>query len=176
MKTTETMNFNQVYAKFYNQILHYVNTKVNNINDAEDITAKVFVNAYKHFDKYNESVSKMTTWLHFIANNAVIDFFRANKYHATDVHVSDFVDETGKEMFEFVGTDGNDVSNNRELREAILKAFASLKPKYRRIANLYFMHEKEYSEIAEICNVPLGTVKGMINRCRTMLQAQLVNA
>jgi len=38
---------------------------------------------------------------------------------------------------------------------------------------LYFVEDKQYSEIAEALSVPMGTVKGMVNRVRAMLQEQL---
>jgi len=50
---------------------------------------------------------------------------------------------------------------------------STLKPKYQRIAELYFLQDKPYNEVAELLEIPLGTVKGMINRVRTMLQAEL---
>ena len=53
-------------------------------------------------------------------------------------------------------------------------SFRSLKPKYRRVAVLYFMNQKQYKEIAEILDIPMGTVFGMISRCRAMLQESLV--
>ena len=173
MKATENLNFNEVYAKFYNKVLQHVNFKTNNSIHAEDITAEVFIKANKHFGSYNPEFA-MSTWLITIANRLIIDYFRKyGREEANTMKVDGFVDDEGKEYIEFVGDNGNDVSDNRELREAILKAFRTLKPKYRRIANLFFMQDMEYKEIAEVCNVPLGTVKGMISRCREMLQAEL---
>jgi RNA polymerase sigma factor (sigma-70 family) len=175
METTKALNFNEVYAKYYNKVLQHVNYKTSNSIHAEDITAEVFIKANKHFDNYNPEFA-MSTWLITIANRLIIDYFRKyGREEANTMKVDSFVDSEGKEFIEFEGDNGNEVSDNRELREAILKAFATLKPKYRRIANLFFMQEMEYKEIAEICNVPMGTVKGMISRCREMLQAQLQN-
>jgi RNA polymerase sigma-70 factor (ECF subfamily) len=177
---TKTLDFNQVYTKQFNRVLQHVNYKTNHSIHAEDITAETFNKAYHYIThekpeyRFNPEKSDINTWLFTIANRIIIDYFRKySKENASTMKVNDFVDEDGKEFIEFVGTDGNEASDNRELKEAILKAFASLKPKYRRIANLYFMHDKKYTEIAEICNVPLNTVKVMVMRCREMLQAQL---
>ena len=63
--------------------------------------------------------------------------------------------------------------DNVDKSEKIVKAFENLKPNYRKIAELYFIEDKQYNEIADICNIPLGTVKGMISRCREMLQSEL---
>ncbi len=60
-----------------------------------------------------------------------------------------------------------------ELKKRINRAFNTLKPNYKRIAELFFLDGKKYHEIAEICQIPMGSVKGMINRARTLLQMEL---
>ena len=174
-KNGDCFTFEQVYNKFYNQILWYVKSKVKNSADCEDITNEVFVKLHKHFDNYDVYQAKIVTWLYTIAQNTIIDFHRVDK-SKYQTNVDSFVDDEGKEFFQFTGSDESDTMvESDELSNAILKAFENLKPKYKRIAELYFIKEMQYAEIAEMCNVPMGTVKGMISRCREMLQAQLVN-
>jgi RNA polymerase sigma-70 factor (ECF subfamily) len=170
--------FEQVYNKFYNPILWYVKTKVKNTMDAEDITTNVFVKLHKHFDNYDVYKAQIFTWLRTIAQNTIIDFYRTDK-SSNYMNVDSFVDDEGKEFFQFVASETYETENimdNNDLKLAINNAFANLKPKYKRIAELYFLDDKQYNEIAEICNVPMGTVKGMINRCREMLKTQLQGA
>lgn len=170
--------FEQVYNKFYNPILWYVKSKVKNTMDAEDITNEVFVKLHKHFDNYDVYKAKIFTWLRTIAQNSIIDFYRVDK-SSNYMNVDSFVDDEGKEFFQFVASETYETENimdNNDLKLAISKAFENLKPKYKRIAELYFLDDKQYNEIAEICNVPMGTVKGMINRCREMLKTQLQGA
>lgn len=169
--------FEQVYNKFYSPILRYVNSNVKNVMDAEDITTMVFVKLHKHFDNYDVDKAKIFTWLRKIAQNSIIDFYRTDKSNRY-MNVDNFVDDEGKEFFQFVADSSYETENvmeSNELNIAINNAFANLKPKYKRIAELYFLEDKQYNEIAEICNVPMGTVKGMISRCREMLQSELNN-
>jgi len=174
-------NFNQIYAENYKTIFEYIRFKVGNFHDAEDLTSEVFTKVFRFLDTYDSEKSELGTWLRNIANNAIIDHFRKSeiKVKGITTSVSDFLDENGNEIVwiadhSYSGTD--DRAKSTDLKECINRAFDSLKPKYKRIATLFFMEQKEYKEIAEICNVPMGTVKGMISRCREKLQTELQTA
>jgi len=171
-KKTET--FTEIYNKYYKQILYFVNGKVNNMIDAEDITTEVFIKFNKLYtsDTYNVKKAKISTYLHVIAKSKVIDFYRTN-HSDRYVNVDNFVDESGKEFFQFVDDNDNDNIENTELKTSISKAISDLKPNYKQIAELLFIKELSYKEIAQTLNIPDGTVKGMINRTRAKLQASL---
>lgn len=167
-----TGNITAVYNLFYNQVKYFIHGKVKDEMTAEDLTADTFLKAQRFIDKY-DSKYQFTTWLYNIANNRVIDYWRTqNAKFGKNVNVDGYVDEEGHELFQFEAD--NNVQDSIESKESvniILSGIQSLKPKYQRIAELYFIQEKEYNEIAEICEIPLGTVKGMVFRCREMLQS-----
>lgn len=168
-------SFNSLYNNYYKEVYKLILFKVNGKHEiAEELTQDVFIKANEHLSSYNSEIAKLSTWLYTIANRKVIDYYRKNANN-TKVNVSDFADaETGKEIFTFVGSEEtNTQAENNELRTKIVKAIESLKPDYRKMAELFFYDDKQYNEIAAICNVPIGTVKGMINRCRVMLQEVL---
>lgn len=176
---TNNNTFNQIYSNFNKPIYRYILSKVKRTEIAEELSQEVFVRLHKHFDNYDVYKAKISTWLYTIANNLIIDHYRTDHSDRYQ-QVSNFVDsETGKETYQFTAPESYETENvmeTNELRTKIECAFTSLKPKYKRIAELYFLEDKQYSEIAEICDVPLGTVKGMINRCREMLQNELKTA
>lgn len=166
-----------IYKKYYTQIFNYIVKKVGNKNDiAEELTQDVFIKVNEHIDEYDVNRAKLTTWFYTIANNKVIDYFRANaKRNDTFINVSKFADaETGKEVFQF--TDDNDIEtlmDNSELSEKISAAINNLPEKYKPLADLFFIQDLPYNQIAEILEIPLGSVKGYINRMREMLQTSL---
>jgi RNA polymerase sigma factor (sigma-70 family) len=169
----KSFDIETLYTKYYQLVYHFILGKVNHVEDAEEIANDVFIKAHKNRANYDVHTAKINTWLFAIAKNAVIDFYRTNH---TDqyVNVSNFADaETGKEVYQFID-DSADVVENNELAEQIRLAFVGLKPKYRKVADLFFLHQKQYKEIAEILDIPMGTVFGMISRCRAMLQKSLV--
>lgn len=168
----KTGDITGVYNMFYGQVKFFINGKVKNEIVAEDLAADTFMKVQRFISQYNEK-NAFTTWLYSVANNRVIDYWRTkNAKFGKNVNVVGYVDEEGHELFQFEAD--NNVQDSIESEESIniiLSAIQSLKPKYQRIAELYFIQEKEYNEIAEICEIPLGTVKGMVFRCREMLQS-----
>ena len=58
----------------------------------------------------------------------------------------------------------------KEQQELLLQCIAQLKPNYRTNIVLREIQERSYEEIAEILNMPLGTVKSHLSRARTALR------
>lgn len=170
----EMQRFNNIYAKHFNEILNYIKFKVNCVEDAEEIAIDTFEKVCRYMDSFDESKSKFTTWLRNVANTCISDHYRVD-HTDKEICTSDFADaESGKVLFTFHADDETDsLAESHEFQSKVARAFRKLKPKYRKIATLYFLREKEYAEIAEICEIPMGTVKGMISRCRGMLQLEL---
>ena len=170
------LNITTIFNKHYNEILNYISTRIRNTDIAEELTSDTFIKANNALKTFDSKESSMSTWLHTIANNNIKDYLRSKqcKVKASEENVSDYTDENGNELYSFVSDSdtAREIESN-ELMNTINKAFANLKPKYKRIADLYFIEQYGYIEIAEMCEVPEGTVKGMISRCREMLQSQL---
>lgn len=170
----------KIFDDNYTTIVNHINWKISNLEDAKDIAQDVFIKADRLMkDKataFNSEQSSISTWLRTICNCAIIDYYRTN-------HSSRFVtvsklhnDDMNLDTLQFVASQTEDADSlvlNKEMNVKMIKAFRGLKPAYRRIAVMYFLNDRKYEEIAEVCNVPMGTVKGMISRARTMLQNDL---
>ena len=111
------------------------------------------------------------------AKNAIIDYIRADKRNR-NTYVDSYVDsESGKFFFELPANDLTDtLTEQNELSESLQIAFNSLKPKQLKIASMFFVDQFKFTEIAEICDIPLNTVKVTILRCREKLQSKLQRA
>jgi RNA polymerase sigma factor (sigma-70 family) len=172
----ENETFEEVYNNYYKQIFFYINGKVRNSELAKDLTQDTFAKAFKNFDVYNVYKAKLNTWIYSIALHCVIDYVRskANKNSFISVSVNQTNDTDNKEYLQLPDNtvNKNDVENN-ELNDKLNKAFKTLNPKYKQIADMFFKQELKYNEIATQLNIPMGTVKGMLNRCRAKLQEQL---
>ena len=168
--------FEQVYTESYADVLNYINYKVHNLSVAEEITSDVYYKAIKIYDSFDESKSNVNTWLRNISNSCIKDFYRGETGHNANkmVAVSEFVNDEGKEVFQFLAPEeANQLAETNEFSSRVAIAFRGLKPKYRKVAILFFLRDKEYSDIAEICEIPMGSVKGMISRIRERLQTEL---
>jgi RNA polymerase sigma-70 factor (ECF subfamily) len=183
----------EIYVKNKVEILTYITFKLRgNREVAEEICDDTFLKAERYMDSYDSTKSKLTTWLKGIANQQIIDHWRGQrnitKVNEIDsytmeevttkvnrkVNVSDYTDNEAKEFFTMVSD--NDASADVESNDVstdIAKAFRSLKPKYRKVAIKFFLRQKSYNEVAEICDIPLNNVKQLIFRSRAMLQTEL---
>jgi RNA polymerase sigma-70 factor (ECF subfamily) len=165
--------FEDLYKQYYGTIYNFIFLKLHNTEVCEELTNDVFLKANASMHLYNSDKSGISTWLHNIAKNLVIDFYRADQSDKY-INVSQFNDaETGKEVFQFADSQTTDsIMDNKELLANVQKAMSKLKPKYQKVAELHFIADKPYAEIAELLELPLGSVKGMVNRIKSMLTSQ----
>jgi RNA polymerase sigma-70 factor, ECF subfamily len=165
--------FEDLYKLYYGAIYNFIFLKLHNVEVSEELTNDVFLKANASMHLYNSEKSQISTWLHNIAKNLVIDFYRADQSDKY-INVSQFNDaETGKEIFQFADSETTDtIMDNKELLANVQKAMSKLKPKYQKVAELHFIADKPYLEIAELLELPLGSVKGMVNRIKSMLTSQ----
>jgi RNA polymerase sigma-70 factor (ECF subfamily) len=173
-KTMPVINITELYKLHYGAIFNFINMKLHNTEVSEELTNDVFLKASEKMYLFNSDKSKLLTWLYTIAKNLVIDYYRADnsdKY----INVSQFNDaETGKEIFQFADSQTTDsIMDNKELLANVQKAMSKLKPKYQKVAELHFIADKPYQEIADLLQMPLGSVKGVVSRIRVELQNNL---
>lgn len=174
VKNTE-LTIEAIFDKYYDLVVNRANSMIHNIDDAQDIAAKVFVKVNRLLPTYDANKAQLSTWIFKITNSAIIDFTRNKSYQKYE-NVSQFTDEDDKENFQFSASHAANADENilaDEKRKVIINAFKTLKPKQRRISNLFFIHGYQIDEIAERLNIPVGTVKVTIMRCREKLQSQL---
>ena len=175
-----TKDFDAIYKKYYPQVFRWVNNRLfSNSIEVEEITNDVFVKAYKHLENYDVMKAQLNTWLFTIAKNAVIDLSRSKQYKkASQVELIDgYMDDEGRETYEFGSDimDGQNCLQGKELLTQVKEIIAGFKnSRDRELCTLALLDELSYGEIAEIMDIPLGTVKGTLNRCRAKLQKKIV--
>jgi len=166
-----------LYQDYYKSTYYYVLRIVKYVHDAEQVTNDVFDKIRRFYDTFDETKSGIGTWIRTVTNSVILDFFRTNHQDYYQA-VSDFANDENdvKNFFQFVAPKQDNADQKiltAEKQEHIDKAFYELKPEYRRVASMYFIQELPYYEIADMLDVPMGTIKGMVNRSRTMLQQAL---
>jgi len=72
------MNTEQIWKTFNQELLGFINSRVNNKNTAEDILQDVFVKIHLNAKHLTEE-TKLQSWLYQITRNAIIDFYRKKK-------------------------------------------------------------------------------------------------
>jgi RNA polymerase sigma-70 factor (ECF subfamily) len=146
---------------------------------AEDLAQETFVKALNAIDSYRPEF-KFSSWIFKIANNAAIDHLRRRELDTLSLDGSPHA-ETPEAMQATALQIGArqesplDTVEARELGMAIEAAIGSLRPEYRSCILLRHVEGRAYEEIAEILNLPLGTVKTYIHRARNELRLSLAH-
>ena len=79
LQTGSTDAYQQLLDIHLPPVNRYVIRMLGNASDAEDITQEVFIRLWQKSERFNPELAKLGTWLHQIAHNLCIDYFRKNK-------------------------------------------------------------------------------------------------
>jgi RNA polymerase sigma-70 factor (ECF subfamily) len=146
---------------------------------AEDLAQETFIKALNAIDSYRPEF-KFSSWIFKIGNNAAIDHLRRRELDTLSLDGSPHA-ETPEAMQATALQIGArqesplDAVEARELGGAIEAAIGRLRPEYRSCILLRHVEGRAYEEIAEILNLPLGTVKTYIHRARNELRLSLAH-
>ena len=139
-----------------------------NAYDADEAAQEAFVAAWRALPNFRGD-AKFSTWLYRLATNAAIDQMRREKRHhgAGDGEMPDIADDSDSPQ---------ETVERTEQQEAVQKALATLSEEYREVLLLRYMEELDYAEIAEVLQLPSGTVKSRINRAKAALKTALLKS
>ncbi|MBA3344860.1 MAG: sigma-70 family RNA polymerase sigma factor [Gemmatimonadales bacterium] len=146
---------------------------------AEDLAQETFVKALNAIQSYRPEF-KFSSWIFKIANNAAIDHLRRRELDTLSLDGSPHA-ETPEAMHATALQIGArqesplDEVEARELGGEIEAAIGQLRPEYRSCILLRHVEGRAYEEIAEILDLPLGTVKTYIHRARNELRHALAH-
>lgn len=139
-----------------------------NAYDADEAAQEAFVAAWRALPNFRGD-AKFSTWLYRLTTNAAIDVMRREKRHQTvgDGEMIDLADDADSPQ---------ETVERTEQQEAVQKALATLSEEYREVLLLRYMEELDYAEIAEVLQLPSGTVKSRINRAKAALKTALLKS
>ncbi|MBL8978521.1 MAG: sigma-70 family RNA polymerase sigma factor [Gemmatimonadetes bacterium] len=146
---------------------------------AEDLAQETFIKALNAIASYRPEF-KFSSWIFKIANNAAIDQLRRREVDtlsidgAPNATSADDIEATALQ----VGDKGETPLAELEARELgthIERAISRLRPEYRSCIMLRHVEGLAYEEIAQLLDLPLGTVKTYIHRARHELRDMLAH-
>jgi RNA polymerase sigma-70 factor (ECF subfamily) len=137
-----------------------------NDQDAEDVVQEACLRAFRSIDGFHGGDSR--AWLLTIVRNAAYTWLHRNRNHDATVPFDDSLqDLTGD------SPNPETLLLKRVDREALVQALEDLPVEFREIVVLREMEDLSYKEIAQIANVPIGTVMSRLARARRQLQQRL---
>jgi RNA polymerase sigma-70 factor (ECF subfamily) len=158
----------RLYDKYYGEIFGYLYHCTLDGTTTEDLTANVFLAAFRHLGRYRWRQVPFRAWLYRIATNEIRMHFRRHKYdHA---RMETFRGESAAEG-SAPSADARPAAAEefRLLHQALLE----LRPKYRTTIILRYFEDKTIAQIAEITGSREGTIKSQLHRGLAQLQGIL---
>lgn len=135
--------------------------------EAQDLTQEVFLRVFRSLKSFRAGEGSFTVWLTRLARNLLIDHYRRTKLERATDSIEDQLPMLEEKTTSSGKTDH--LVAGREAGELLNQALKKLSPELRETVILRDLEEMEYKEIAEVLNVPEGTVKSRLNRGRAEL-------
>ncbi len=164
--------FEELVRRYQRPITGYVYRMLNNYDASLDVTQEVFIKVYNSLAKYS-SEYKFSTWLYRIAHNAAIDYMRRNSVYQQSLEVEN-ADDSYQLQIESSQPSPEQERERSEWRAEIEMVVKCLPTVYRELILLRHTQDLSYDEIAEVTNLPLGTVKNRLFRAREMMRDMFV--
>ena len=161
-------SFEELVRRYQRPITAYVYRMLNNYDASLDVTQEVFIKVYNSLRRYS-SEYKFSTWLYRIAHNAAIDYMRKNSVSQQSLE-SENADGAFQMQIESPRPNPEQERERSEWRREIESVVRCLPTAYRELILLRHAQDLSYDEIAEITNLPLGTVKNRLFRAREMMR------
>lgn len=139
------------------KLLRFINSRVGDSGDAEDILQDVFYQFVEASDP-QEPIAQVSSWLFTVARNKITDWYRKKKPQTFTRYASDTGDDELDEFIDENSSSPEQVLEEGFFREAMAEALSELPESQR---DVFIMHEIEgipYEEIARITGAPVNTL------------------
>ncbi|MCX8065607.1 MAG: RNA polymerase sigma factor [Candidatus Hydrogenedentes bacterium] len=171
--------FVEIVSRYEKQIFNYMYRMVHNWHIAEDLTQEVFMALVNNATRYHPS-AKFSTYIYTIASNIISKewnkqnrrpkFFSLSQWLSGEKNNEDI--EKGNPI-EHLADSNFDILKQtacKEISEAVNEALKKIPPHQREAFVLRRFLELSYEEIADILDIPVGTVKTRVLRAERALR------
>jgi RNA polymerase sigma-70 factor (ECF subfamily) len=169
MAKDDTAAFGELYERHVRRIYNYIYYRTSNAQDAEDLTAKVFMRALNHVETYDERGVPFTAWLYRIAHNLVANWYR-DRSRRKIIPLDEFVDKGLRSEIPEV------VAEEQEEQDRLLESIGRLPPDRQQLLILKYVERLSNAEIGEIMGKTEGAVKSLYYRTLSFLRDDMSDA
>jgi RNA polymerase sigma factor (sigma-70 family) len=163
LKSRDDQAFSYLYDHYSGSLYSIILQIVKSPEIAGDVLQEVFINIWRKIDSYDPLRGRLFTWMLNISRNASIDMLRSKGYMNS---------QKNQEITDNVY--GNDQVTQTNIDGIGLKKFLEkLKPEQRVLIELAYLKGYTHEEIAQIEDIPLGTVKTRIRNALLQLRVYL---
>lgn len=157
--------FGDLYERYVGRVYSYLYYRVGNRQDAEDLAARVFVQALTHLPEYRAEGGSFSGWLLTIAHNLAANWFRDRARRPSAPLES--AGERQQPRDDFLRIDESD---------AIRSVIAGLPPDRQHLILLRYVEGLSHAEIARVLGRSEGAVRVLLHRTLQSLRQELQDA
>jgi RNA polymerase sigma-70 factor, ECF subfamily len=154
-------SFEELYDRLSGVLFSVAYRVLNNEAAAEDVLQDVFVQIWEKAPLYNPAIGKPLTWALTLTRNKAIDRLRSTQRRS---RLQERVQQESEVFEQFDARSSFEAFASAEASKLVREAMEKLSPDQRRVIELAFFSSMTQTEIAELLNLPLGTVKARIRR------------
>jgi RNA polymerase sigma-70 factor (ECF subfamily) len=160
----EAEAFGELIRRYEQKMLRYAKKFLFDREDSRDLVQEIFLKAYMNIKSF-DATRRFSPWLYRIAHNDFINAMKKNRRMPVFSFDFDTIlpHPASKETADKGMTDS-------ETKELLDKSLSKLDAKYRELLVLYYFEEMDYKEIAEILQIPVGTVGVRLKRGREAIK------
>ncbi len=154
--------FGTLVERYDRAVYHLAYRTLHDSEEARDVAQEAFFKAFRSLRTFRPG-AKFSTWIFSITYHACCDRLGRRKRYSSE-ELPDRADPgAGPEQAAIAGDEA------LRLRAAI----ARLPEKYRSVITLYHLQSRQYDEIAQVLEIPIGTVKTHLFRAKEQLRRML---
>lgn len=154
--------FGTLVERYERAVYHLCLRTMRDPQEAQDCAQEAFFKAFRSLRTFKAG-AKFSTWIFSIAYHACCDRLGRRKRFA-DTELPDAADPSPGPA---------QLAEQRDEARALRAAIDALPEKYRTVITLYHLQGRQYEEIAQVLDLPMGTVKTHLFRAKDLLRKTL---
>ena len=155
--------FGQLYERHVQTIFRFIYARLDDRQDAEDLTEEVFLRVWQALPDYEEKGVPFLAFLFRIARNAVIDFYRS----AGRIGYQEPIEDT---VIEDLHSDPGEAAMTNLEHQELRRVLDNLRDEYRMVLVLRFLSELSPEETAQVMGRSIGAVRVLQHRALSALR------
>lgn len=175
VRTGQTEAFGDLVRRYQDRLFNTCWRICGDLEDARDVTQEAFIKAYEGLPAFRHD-SGFYTWIFRIAVNLALSRRRDAARHRTASLDQGELSHgnQARDLVRRVSAQSDaDSDETTELHGRLVRAIYDLEPDYRAVVVLRDIEGMDYETIAEILDIPHGTVKSRLHRARVILSSVL---
>jgi len=162
--------FSVIIERYESKLRRYIR-RITNIRDEEidDLLQDIFISVFQNLNSFDQNLS-FSSWIYRIAHNKTINYWKKYKKELSNISVENnifFIESIFNEDTLILNLEKQE--NNVELYSAL----DNLDYKYRDVLILKFIENKDYREISDILQKPMGSIATLISRGKKQLKKEI---